>query len=225
MTPELHRGQLARHPKILSVRALAREDLTRLYEKRVGPRIKKIRRAHHIVARLIAMGHDDEAITKTTGYSQTRIGQLRVDPSMQELVAKLDAERLERVDLKIDEAAEMMAAIKNRTLSLMLDNLDELEDSGEPVSFKTLLPIVTEMADRTGHGKHSTTTSVSVNFAQMMKDNAQRRGRSNVIDAKVSPTVLGSAPVQIANTPSESAPAQPTVPKAPKPVVSFRRRA
>lgn len=223
MAQELHRGKLARHPRILSVRPLVRDDLVRLQEKRVGPpRIKKLRRAHHIVAKLISAAYTDAEISKLTGYSGTRIQQLRVDPAMQELVAKNDAERFERIDAKGDIVQEEMIAIKLRTLSLVHDFLDEVEESDDRIPIKTILPIVTEMADRTGHGKHSSSTNVSVNFAEMMKESARKRGRSNVIDAQA--TLVPSAPREVL-PPTNALPHSAPPAEKPLPVVSFRRRA
>src|SRR5579859_7421990 len=163
MPVELHRGRIAKNPRVVEVRPLTREDLAVLREPREGmPRIKKLRRIHHMVARLFATGYSDQEIVELTDYSPTRVIQLRHDPAMQELVATFESANLERIDSKIDTVQREMVSIKMRTLSLVQDYLDDVEASDDPVPIKTILPIVTEMADRTGHGKHSTSTNVSV---------------------------------------------------------------
>ncbi len=184
--PELHRGKLARHPRILSVEPLEREDLACLREKRVGPpRIKALRRSHHRVARLIALGYKDAQITQMTGYTATRIGQLKVDPAVQELIATYDKKVEEDFERKIDHVHEEMCEVKLRGLNLIQERLDQAEDEDNPtpIALKDLMTLVGDMADRTGHGKHSSQTKEVVNFAEMMKQLARSSGRSNVIDA------------------------------------------
>lgn len=184
--PELHRGKLARHPRILSVESLTREDLLVLREKRVGPpRVKMLRRSHHRVARLIALGYRDTDITRMTGYGPSRIASLKDDPAVQELIATYDRKVEEDFEKKIDHVHEEMAEIKLRSLNLIQDRLDKAEDEDEPapIALKDLLALAGDMADRTGHGKHSSTTKEVVNFAEMMKQLARSSGRSNVIDA------------------------------------------
>lgn len=183
--PELHRGQLARHPRIFSVESLTREDLACLKEKRIGPpRVKALRRSHHRVARLIALGYSDAQITRMTGYGPTRIGQLKVDPAVQELIATYDKKVEADFEAKIDHIHEEMTEIKLRGLNLISDRLDLAEEGEAPIGLKELVSLVGDMADRTGHGKHSSTTKEVVNFAEMMKSLARGSGRSNVIDAQ-----------------------------------------
>lgn len=183
--PELHRGQLARHPRIFSVESLTREDLTCLKEKRIGPpRVKALRRSHHRVARLIALGYSDAQITRMTGYGPTRIGQLKVDPAVQELIATYDKKVEEDFEKRVDHIHEEMTEIKLRGLNLISDRLELAEEGEAPIGLKDLVALVGDMADRTGHGKHSSTTKEVVNFAEMMKSLARGSGRSNVIDAQ-----------------------------------------
>lgn len=193
--PELHRGKLARHPRIISVESLTREDLACLREKRVGPpRVKALRRSHHRVARLIALGYKDAQITLATGYSPTRIGQLKEDPAMRELIASYDKKVEEDFEAKIDHVHQEMAEIKLRGLNLIQDRLDLAEDGDSPIALKDLMVLVGDMADRTGHAKHSTQTKEVVNFAEMMKQLARSSGRSNVIDATA--TVIEPKPLE-----------------------------
>lgn len=200
--PELHRGKLARHPRILSVESLTREDLACLKEKRVGPpRVKMLRRSHHRVARLIALGYKDQQIVLMTGLTPSRIGQLKADPAVQELIAGYDKKIEEDFETKIDHINAEMVEIKLRGLNLIQDRLDLAEDSDspQPIALKELISLVGDMSDRTGHGKHSSQTKEVVNFAEMMKQLARSSGRSNVIDAQardVSTSTIESPPLE-----------------------------
>lgn len=212
--PTLHRGKLARHPRILSVASLVRDDLACLQDKRVGPpRVKAIRRQHHRVARLIALGYRDQDVARLTGYTPSRITSLKADPSVQELIATFDKQVEADFDSKIDHIHEEMCEIKLRSLNLISDRLEAAEEGEAPIALKDLLAVTTEMADRTGHGKHTTVRNENVNFAEMMKQLARSSGRSNVIDAK-------AIPMAPASSPSEE-----VAPSDNRAVVGFQRRA
>lgn len=227
--PELHRGKLARHPRILSISPLTPDDLACLREARVQPRLKTLRRSHHRVARLIALGYRDGEVARLTGYSIGRIGSLKASPAIQELIAQYDKKaEVDWLD-KVDHIHEEMTEIKLRGLNLISERLEAAEDdeAPTPIALKDLVNLVGEMADRTGHGKHSSKTVENLNFAEMMKQLARGSGKSNVIDANASPVALASP----------SGPAQPPglvdpeeeleEPVAPLDlsVVGFRRRA
>lgn len=186
--PKLHRGRLAKHPRIISVESLTRDDLACLRERRVGaPRVKTLRRSHHRVARLIALGYRDADICRLTSYTPSRLGSLRNDPAMQELIASFDKRADADFDSKIDHIHEEMVELKMRGIEQLAQHFDAADENGELIPIKTLLPVITELADRTGHGKHSTVRNENVNFAEMMKNLARSSGRSNVIDAQRNP--------------------------------------
>lgn len=190
--PELHRGRLAKHPRVLSVRPLTRDDLLVLKEKRVGPpRIKQYRDTHHRVARLVAAGLRDIDVARMSGYSPTRIGGFKQDPAFQQLVAEYRG--------KVDEAyVESQDEFYNTSVSNMLraermleEHLDRAEDDGDLIPLKSLLQVTADRADRFGYGKHATQTTEVRDFAKMMEQLAAKSGRSNVIDAP--PSRLGHA--------------------------------
>lgn len=194
--PELHRGRLAKHPRVLSVRPLTRDDLLVLKEKRVGPpKIKQYRDTHHRVARLVAAGLRDIDVARMSGYSPTRIGGFKQDPAFQQLVAEYRG--------KVDEAyVESQDEFYNTSVSNMLraermleEHLDRAEDDGDLIPLKSLLQVTADRADRFGYGKHATQTTEVRDFAKMMEQLAAKSGRSNVIDAGVSrPLVPVSEP-------------------------------
>lgn len=217
--PELHRGILAKHPRVLSVRALVPEDLKVLQERRVGaPRIKSFRESHHRVARLIASGLRNADVSRLTGYSTNRIGQLKEDPSFEQLIAeyrgKVDERWLATLDPYFEAATENMLTAE----ALISDRLAEAMDDPEvKIPLQHLVSITADRADRFGYGKHSTQTNEVVNFAEMMSKMAAKSGRSNVIDATPN---IASGPVGTDQpTPSsQSSQVQPFV------AGGFRRR-
>lgn len=182
--PELHRGRLAKHPRVRSVRALTRDDLARLQGPRVGPpRVKAFRETHHRLARLVAMGSRDVEITRITGYSQQRLVTLRQDPAFQQLVAEYRGRVDEAYERQFDQFYGKAVELKLRGLAMIEDHFDAAEDSGELIPLKQLAPLVADLADRTGHGKHSSQTTEVLNFAELMDQMAKAKGQSNVIDA------------------------------------------
>src|SRR5712664_4630968 len=97
MNPTLHRGKLARIPKVVRVRPLTREDMLALQAPRPPQnRPKAMREAHHRLARMVAAGFRIEEILRLTGYSYNRLLQLRKDPAFEELVTQYRG--------KVDEA-------------------------------------------------------------------------------------------------------------------------
>src|SRR5438128_2358300 len=77
----------------------------------------KVRNTHHLAARSLAEGKKDVEVSLITGYTPARIGQLKDDPSFQELLAYYKSqveskwlsvqERLASIGLAVSE--EMMS--------------------------------------------------------------------------------------------------------------------
>lgn len=185
--PELHRGRLAKHPRVLSVRPLTRDDLLVLKEQRVGPpKVKQYRETHHRVARLVASGLRNQDISRMTGYSPNRIHQYRADPAFQQLVAEYKGKVDEAFVESLDEFYETSTSNMLRAERMIEEHLDRAEDEGDLLPVKTLLQVTADRADRFGYGKHATQTTEVRDFAKMMEQLAAKSGRSNVIDANSS---------------------------------------
>lgn len=184
--PELHRGRLAKHPRVLAVRALTRDDLACLREKRIGPpKVQQYRETHHRVARLVAAGLRDGEISRMTGYSPGRVGQFKQDPAFQQLVAEYRGKVDEAWVNSLDEFYETSTSNMLRAERMLEAHLDKAEDGeADLIPIKSLLSITADRADRFGYGKHSTKTNEIKDFAAMMEKMAAKSGRSNVIDAK-----------------------------------------
>lgn len=183
--PELHRGRLAKHPRVLAVRALTRDDLACLREKRIGPpKVQQYRETHHRVARLVAAGLRNPDIARMTGYSPNRIHQYKADPAFQQLVSeymgKIDAAYVESQDEFYETATSNML----RAERMVEEHLNRAEDGDDLIPLRSLLSLTADRADRFGYGKHATQTTEVRDFAKMMEQLAAKSGRSNVIDAK-----------------------------------------
>lgn len=194
--PELHRGKLAQHPRVLAIRELTRDDLARLRDKRVGPpKVKQYRETHHRVARLVAAGLRNGDISRMTGYSPSRISALKDDPAFQQLVTEYKDKVDEAYVSGLDEFYETATSNMLRAERMIEEHLDKAEDEGDLIPLKTLALISADRADRFGYGKHSTQTTEVQDFAKMMEALAAKSGRSNVIDAPKSGEGSVASPV------------------------------
>lgn len=214
MNATLHRGKLAKPPKVLSVRPLTREDLGVLREKRVGaPRIKQLRAQHHRLAYMLASGMTIREVAEVTGYSTTRLLQLRDnDPAFRDLMAKSEPDAKAAARLAVDEYARARFEQATMANEIILEHLnrcvERMDDpEAELIPLKSLLPITQDFADRYGHGKHSTQVNKVVDFAKMMEQAQNYRGMGTVIDA-VPRTPPGTVPAEAVTPPSSTQPPQ-----------------
>jgi hypothetical protein len=192
----LHRGKLARVPKVVSVRALTREDMARLKAPRpVQNRARLMRSHHHRLARYVASGMRTAEILRLTGYSSSRFSNLSRDPAFQELIAVYKDKVDESWVAAQDEVQEAASDLILRGLSQVRDHYDDADEEGEKIPLKTLVTVTGDLMDRFGYGKKSTQTSNVINFAEMMEQMSRASGKSNVIDAKKNYDVV--APLKI----------------------------
>jgi len=183
--PELHRGKIAKPPRILAVRVLTREDLGCLKnEKRVQPRVKAFRDTHHRLARLCAAGLRNEEILRITGYSSVRLSTLKLDPAFQQLVAEYRGKVDSAFVQSQDEFYETSTSNMMRAERQVEAHLDDSDDKGELIPIKTLLAITSDRADRFGYSKKTINTNINLDFAKRMEQMMAARGQATVIDAK-----------------------------------------
>lgn len=207
----LHRGKLAREPRITGIRALTREDLLTLRDApRVTPKVKFFRGSHHRLARLDAAGWRVEEILRVTGYSYQRLCTLRKDPAYQELLAKFRA-KVEEGAVEIilsaeQEVQEASAELINRGLHHYAEHFDRADEAGELVPVGTLTKIIPDLMDRFGYGKHSTTTTKKIDTARIMEAALTRSGRSTVIDGRTQPALPPPPEEGISSPPSSGEP-------------------
>lgn len=199
----LHRGKLAKHPRILSVRPLTREDLGKLREVgRVQPRVRGFRDTHHRLARLCALGMRDADILRMTGYSYNRLNTLRTDPTFQELIAQYRGSANEAYADAKAEIDATAAELVIRNLRMREEHYNRADEAGELLNHALLIKDGADLMDRFGPSKKTVNTNVNLTFARVMEQRMRSRGQATVIDAEVS----ASAPALI---PREATPITP----------------
>ena len=183
--PTLHRGKLAKAPKVVGVRPLTREDMLALQEPRPPQnRPKAMRETHHRLARMVAAGFRTEEILRLSGYSYNRLHQLRHDPAFTELVSQYRGKVDEAYVRGVDEFWETSTSNMLRAERKIEDRLDGDDDGVEKISLKDLMALTSDRADRFGYSKKIVNRNENLDFAKMMEQVARASGRSNVIDAK-----------------------------------------
>jgi hypothetical protein len=218
--PILHRGKLAKAPKVLAVRALTREDLAVLKTaERTIPRVKAFRDTHHRLARLVAAGLRNEEILRITGFSAVRLSTLKQDPAFMELVAQyrsaVDASFTASMDEFYDTATSNMLRMERQ----VEEHLDRLDEASELAPLQTLFKGIGDRADRFGYSKKTVNVNINQDFAKRMEKIMAERGQSAVIDAPVSVAQLEHGPerqMDEGETPSRDANSAPRA--------GFRRR-
>lgn len=207
--PTLHRGKLAKAPRVLEVRPLVREDLAVLQGERAPQsRVKSLRAHHHRIAYMLAAKMTTTEIMQITGYSRSRIQQLSNDPAVQQLMAEYEPDAKGDAHKVIDEFARRKFENAMMAEELISEHLYEALETGILPAIKNLLPITQDYADRFGYGKHTSQTSEVKDYAKALELAMARDGRSSVIDARAPKP----APA-LASIPAEP-PAQP--PAAPQ---------
>jgi len=143
-----------------------------------------MRETHHRLARMVAAGFRNEEILRLTGFSSTRLLQLRRDPAFCELVAAYKDKVDEAYVRGVDEFWETSTSNMLRAERKIEDRLDEDDEGAEKISLKDLMALTSDRADRFGYSKKIVNRNENLDFAKMMEQVARASGRSNVIDAK-----------------------------------------
>jgi hypothetical protein len=129
----------SRDKGIFYSRDLSEADLPLLLDpppvERGSPVVAKLRSTHHNLARLLASGLTQNAVSEMTGYSPSRISVLKGDPAFQELIAYYQSQTAE---VFIDAATRLKA------LGLLAaeELHSRLEEEPEKVTFGQLQELV-----------------------------------------------------------------------------------
>lgn len=178
-------GRPASKPSIDGVRELTSEDIATYVPGRATT-LKNIKDSHHMLARMFAIGLRPGEVAKRTGYSPTRLSVLRSDPAFIELVEQYKASVDTTWEENVDEYFELMAQNRIKTARLINEKLEEAEDDIDKVSFRDLVSIHSDAADRTGYPKRSVAVNVNVDFAAKLDAAIKRtnaaQGQAKVID-------------------------------------------
>ncbi len=175
-------------PRVLEIAVLKPEDLQFLQQKRVVPLLKRIRDSHHAIARYLASGMSQTECAQVCGFSITRISLLVQDPGIQELIAHYRQIITEEWARNQDEYHRLIYANGIKAQRQISDQLDEADESDDPIPLRLLTAIAADSADRVGYGKKSTTVNVNVDFAGRLE--AARRRTSSQTDVTVAPSSL-----------------------------------
>lgn len=196
LSVELHRGKLAKAPVIRGVRPLVREDLLRLRETRVQPRTKVLRDTHHRLARLIASGLRDSEVLRITGYSSTRLAQLKTDPAFQQLIAEYRVKATEAWVDSLDELAETATENMLRMERQVQEHLDQADEKGELIPLKTLFVGIGDRMDRFGYPKKKIAENINHDYAKRLEQMMVIEGKGTVIGTRAAPSPSLAPPPQ-----------------------------
>jgi hypothetical protein len=165
-------------------RELKPEDTPQLRAPRAVPKVRKFREAHHRLAMLLAQGHDLAAITKLTGYSTTRITTLGQDPAFQDLVAQKRAlVEKDQLDADAEYRSEILRA-RSAAIRHVNQYIEETDELDETLPVRVALAINEFAADRTGFGKHTTSTNQNVNWTVTLEERIRKFNRLKTADPK-----------------------------------------
>ena len=132
--------------------------------------IQRIRSTHHRLAQLIADGLRQVEVSLITGYSQSRISQLLVDPAFQELVAHY---RNQKEAVFIDAQARL-ADTGITALEIIRDRMEENPDS---LQVRELLEVMSQTLDRSIAPKRSETKidgNMSFSWAKIVEESIKQ---------------------------------------------------
>lgn len=179
----------------LRLRPLAPSDLDLLE----GPRRStnappaSMRDAHHVMARMFALGLRVKAVAERMGYSAARVSTIRQSPAFDALIAHyrgvVDAE----FKATSHDMFALLAQNTHRAERFVAERLDEHETAvvaaelGEEttarmVPLKELLAISRDGADRVGYGKRSVNLNLNADFAGNLEAAIRRSRQAQMID-------------------------------------------
>jgi hypothetical protein len=156
-------------PYIRAVRPMTRGDIESLRQPSARPRIAKLRDSHHIMARLFVSGLSHAEIAAETGYSIARVSLLRNSPHMVNLIERYRDDDHTEWRKHRDVTYGYIHTAGAKSWRMINDQLDEADESGEPIPLATLLKIADSSADRTGKHRKTATENVNVNFAAKLE--------------------------------------------------------
>lgn len=171
-------GRPAKSPTIDGVRELSRGEVDSVSRGKI-PSVQRFRDSHHRVARLFAMGLRPGEVAERSGYGNVRISTLYADPAFQELIASYRESVNEAWKESVDEYYDTVVSNRITSARLIADKLEAVEP--DDISFRELVSIHADSADRTGYGKR-TQINVQVDFASRLDEAIKRSNQAKVIE-------------------------------------------
>lgn len=176
----LGRGRPPKRPNVTEVKELTEEEVAALPEQGKVNNVVRIRDSHHAVAKLFAMGLRPKEVAEISGYSLSRISMLRRSPMMDNLINEYrNLETTEWLEAR-DEYYDTITRGRVMAARLTVDKLAEMEP--EDISFRELIMIHSDFADRTGYPKRQLAINVNVDFAAKL-DRAVERSKAQKLKA------------------------------------------
>lgn len=194
----------------LTLRPLAPEHLDLLEgPRRPAPQVttSNLRDAHHVMARMFALGLRVKAVAERMGYSATRVSTLRQSPAFEALIAHyrgvVDAE----FKTTSHDMFSLLTQNTHRAERFVAERLDEHEDAvlaaaegvettARMVPLKELLAISRDGADRVGYGKRSVNLNLNADFAGNLEAAIRRSRQAQLIDVSPPDTPSLGPPIK-----------------------------
>lgn len=166
-------------------RELDYQDLVERASTEVGskpPVLKTLRDSHHNIARMMAEGLRNEAISAVSGYAASRISILKKDPAFEELV-----------EFYRDSKEKHFTDVNMRLSQMALDAVAEiqvrLDEEPEKVKMGELMELSKLGMDRTGHGPTQTLKTENLNYTpedlRKMKERVRGQEKVTVLEGKI----------------------------------------
>lgn len=130
--------------------------------------VKKLREVHHLIARLLACGLRENEVALRVGIHYQTISHLKHSPAFVELVAHYRDSEDAKFEAQRDQYYDLITRNGVQAERLLSDKLADAEESGELPSFRELIAISRDAADRVGLGKRSTSVNLNVDFAAQL---------------------------------------------------------
>lgn len=159
------------------------------------PALQRIKERHRLLAKFVAAGLTRNEVAARMDMSPERVGQLMLDPAMQNLIVQLRQDSNVMAMTGMDEIAVLRSvSLQNamRAALAMQENLNYYEDADERMPVSAAAKIFELSADRVGFGRHATNINVNVDFAAQLDRAIDRSRAVRTIDA--SPSSPGAAP-------------------------------
>ena len=167
-------------PKITSVRSLTEADLVHLRERAGVPakHISRLHDSHHTIARFLAAGLKIHEVAEATGSSISRIGRLKIDPSVKELIAHYQSLLTEDWREQQDHLARLATSNMLKAERMLADKLDAADEADEFLPTRELVSITSDRMDRFGYGKKTANLNINVDFAAKLEEAIARSGKA-----------------------------------------------
>ena len=182
----LHRGpaRKAEGTKILSVTPITEADLEQLRKPAARMGLASIRDSHHNVARHLAAGLNLTEVADVTGYSVQRIGTLRQDPAMEELIAHYRGLVTDGWRGEVDSHQNLAMSNMRKAERMIADKLDEADMNGDTLPVRELVAISSDRMDRFGYSKKTANLNVNIDFAARLESAIARTAAMKKVAAE-----------------------------------------